>query len=76
VLVLLNDGYSIDDALTRVYGFNLSGLDDAWLKYMTSTPQDIAVPGKITWKSPRTAGPVINDLALSPVAYATEAGGS
>jgi hypothetical protein len=36
LLILLNDGYSMDDALTRVYGFNLSGLDEAWLKYMTA----------------------------------------
>ena len=38
LLILLNDGYSMDDALTRVYGFNLSGLDEAWLEYMTAAP--------------------------------------
>jgi hypothetical protein len=36
LLVLLDDGYSVDDALTTVYGFDLSGLDDVWLKYMTT----------------------------------------
>ena len=38
LLKLLDDGYSVDDALTRVYGFNLSGLDDAWLECMTAAP--------------------------------------
>jgi hypothetical protein len=35
LLVMLDDGYSLDEALTGVYGFDLNGLDDAWLKYMT-----------------------------------------
>jgi hypothetical protein len=35
MLVLLDDGYSVDNALLKTYGFNLSGLDDAWLKNMT-----------------------------------------
>jgi hypothetical protein len=35
LLVLLDEGYSVDNALLKTYGFNLSGLDDAWLKNMT-----------------------------------------
>ncbi|MDD5397595.1 MAG: peptidase MA family metallohydrolase, partial [Dehalococcoidia bacterium] len=65
LLVLINDGYSMDDALTAVYGFNLSGLDDAWLEYMTATPQDDAVPGKITSHVPGT----VFIPSLSPAAY-------
>jgi hypothetical protein len=76
LLVLLNDGYSMDDALTRVYGFNLSGLDDAWLKYMTATPQDIAVPGKVTRQNLKSTSPVLGNLNLSPVGYAVAPGGS
>ena len=35
LLVLLNDGNSMDDALLKTYDFNLSGLDEAWIEYMT-----------------------------------------
>ena len=71
LLVLLNDGYSVDDALTSIYGFNLSGLDDAWLEYMTAAPQHKAVPGKITSQVPSTAC----ILSLSSAAYTAGRGG-
>ncbi len=71
LLVLLNDGYSMDDTLTSVYGFNLSGLDDAWLEYMTTPPQDSPVPDKITLN---TTLPVYG-LSLSPALYTTARGG-
>jgi len=71
LLVLINDGYSLDDALTNVYGFNLSGLDDAWLEYMTTAPQANAVPDKITFHVPGTAC----ILSLSPVVYTVARGG-
>jgi hypothetical protein len=38
LLITLNNGYSIDDALTKVYGFNMDDLDSSWLKYMTPAP--------------------------------------
>jgi hypothetical protein len=76
LLVLLNDGNSMDDALTRIYGFDLSGLDDAWLKYMTATPQDVTSPGKITRQNPDSISPVLSNLNLSSAACATAPGGS
>lgn len=36
LLLLLRDGYTMDDALIKIYGFDLTGLDKAWLEYMTS----------------------------------------
>ncbi len=43
LLVTLNDGYSMDDTLIKVYGFDLDGLDSAWLKYMTPAPEENGV---------------------------------
>ena len=34
LLVLLNDGYSMDDALKKIYGFDLDGLDQAWMDWL------------------------------------------
>ncbi len=39
LLVSLNNGYSMDDALTKVYGFNLDGLEEAWVNYMLPQQQ-------------------------------------
>jgi hypothetical protein len=36
LLVSLNDGSSMDDALTKIYGFDLSGLNRAWMNWLTS----------------------------------------
>jgi hypothetical protein len=71
LLVLLNDGLGLDDALTTVYGFNLNGLDDAWLEYIIAAPQENTAPGK-------TASRIINPsriLILSPAAYSAVHGG-
>ncbi|MHB8084727.1 MAG: peptidase MA family metallohydrolase [Dehalococcoidia bacterium] len=38
LLVTLNNGYSIDDALTKVYGFNMDGLFATWLNTMIPAP--------------------------------------
>jgi hypothetical protein len=38
LLVLLNDGNSMDDALMKIYGFNLDGLDRAWADWLMSNP--------------------------------------
>ncbi|MBN1690344.1 MAG: peptidase MA domain-containing protein [Dehalococcoidia bacterium] len=72
LLVLLNDGYSMDDALTTVYGFDLSGLDDAWLEYMTAAPQDNTVPGEVLLQ--RTEPYHIH--SLSPVLCTAFGGGA
>jgi hypothetical protein len=34
LLVYFNDGHTIDEALTKVYGFDTAGLDGAWKLYM------------------------------------------
>jgi hypothetical protein len=47
LLVNVNNGYSMDDALTNVYGFNLDGLDSAWLDYMTPAPSGNEVHSNI-----------------------------
>jgi len=72
LLVLLNDGFSLNDALTTVYGFNLSGLDDAWLEYMLAAPQANAFPAGTA------SGERIPALipTLSPAAYAAMRGGA
>ena len=36
LLLLLKDGDSMDEALVKVYGFDLTGLDEAWLEYVAS----------------------------------------
>ena len=36
LLLLIRDGYTMDDALVKVYGFDLKGLDEAWIEYMMS----------------------------------------
>ena len=37
LLILMRDGYAMDDALNRIYGFDLSGLNEAWMKYMMAS---------------------------------------
>ncbi len=75
LLVLLNEGYGMDDALTSVYGFDLSGLDEAWLKYMTAGPSDVTEPGKITLWGSHLTWPVPANLCLSPAECVSAAGG-
>lgn len=50
LLVLLNDGNTMDDALLTTYGFNLNGLDEAWIKYMTEQPENNPETGKLLRK--------------------------
>jgi hypothetical protein len=47
LLVTLNNGASMDDALTRVYGLNLDGLDEAWMKWLMSQPDKKATSGRV-----------------------------
>jgi hypothetical protein len=49
LLTSLRDGTTIDDALTKVYGFNVEGLEDAWrvgigAKARAVVPNPIATP--------------------------------
>jgi hypothetical protein len=63
LLITLNNGASMDDALTRVYGFNLDGLDEAWMKWLMSQPD------KKTSARPEAAPGAVERLlrSLSPV---------
>ena len=56
LLVLLNDGNTMDDALLATYGFNLSGLDEAWIKYMTEEPENNPESGHILRQEPYRDG--------------------
>jgi len=74
-LVLLNDGYSVDEALIKVYGFDLGGLDDAWLTYMISEPQAKANTDKITRRNTHQLRQVLDDLNFSPAVCIDATGG-
>jgi len=39
LLVQLNNGNTMDDALMKVYGFDLDGLDKAWMNWLTNQSQ-------------------------------------
>ncbi|MCX6006419.1 MAG: peptidase MA family metallohydrolase, partial [Chloroflexi bacterium] len=66
LLTRLNDGYSMDDALMKVYGFNLDGLDKGWMDWL------MAQPDKKTSFAPSIT-PGIGEIFTHPV-YATAAG--
>lgn len=73
LLVLLNDGNTMDDALLTTYGFNLNGLDEAWIKYMTEQPENNPETGKLLRKeSSKDAWP--DRLMLRALAPALAAG--
>ncbi|MGA9048564.1 MAG: peptidase MA family metallohydrolase [Dehalococcoidia bacterium] len=48
LLVNVNNGYSMDDALTKVYGFNMDGLFSAWLNTVTPAPNGNEVQHNIS----------------------------
>ena len=39
LLIQLNNGNTMDDALMKVYGFDLDGLDKAWMNWLTNQSQ-------------------------------------
>jgi hypothetical protein len=39
LLITLRDGTTIDDALLKVYGFDVEGLEDAWRRAIGATPR-------------------------------------
>lgn len=63
LLVLLNDGNTMDDALLKTYDFNLSGLDEAWIEYMMGQPEKNADPGKLL-REEATRNLLVNRLTL------------
>ena len=73
LLVLLNDGNTMDNALLKTYGFNLSGLDEAWIESLIGQPEKKAEPGKLLRKeAPRDAS--ANRLAPRVLTAALTAG--
>ena len=63
LLVLLNDGNTMDDALLKTYNFDLNGLDEAWIKSMTVQPGIKAEPGKLLRKE-TPWNQLVNRLAM------------
>jgi len=43
LLIALRDGTTVDDALVKVYGFDIEGLEDAWRNSIGAAPQPAAV---------------------------------
>ena len=73
LLVLLNDGNTMDDALLKTYNFNLSGLDEAWIESMLGQPEKKAEPGTLLkQESPRDA--LVNRLTPRVLTPALTAG--
>ncbi|MCX5992653.1 MAG: peptidase MA family metallohydrolase [Chloroflexi bacterium] len=73
LLVLLNDGNTMDDALLKTYNFNLSGLDEAWIESMIGQPEKKAEPGTLLkQESPRDA--LVNRLTPRVLTPALTAG--
>jgi hypothetical protein len=66
LLTRLNDGYSMDDALIKVYGFNLDGLDKGWTDWLMGQPE------KKNSSAPSVT-PGVGEIFTHP-AYATAAG--
>jgi hypothetical protein len=66
LLTQINNGYSVDDALQKVYGFDMDGLDKAWMDWMMAAP---AKKGAVS----SLAVPYISKLFSYP-AFATAAG--
>jgi len=69
LLVLLNDGNTMDDALLQTYGFNLSGLDEAWIEFMTGKPGPKVVPGNLIRREAlwNVSADLLTPRVLSPV---------
>jgi hypothetical protein len=65
LLTQINSGYSVDDALKKVYGFDMDGLDKAWMDWL------MAQTDKKTSFAPSVA-PGVSKI-FTPV-YATAAG--
>ncbi|MGD0355077.1 MAG: peptidase MA family metallohydrolase [Dehalococcoidia bacterium] len=74
LLVNVNNGYSMDDALTKVYGLNLDDLYSAWLKYMTPASNGDEVHHNITRLESPSTPVAIGMFFLSPQQIEVAAG--
>ncbi|MCX6001936.1 MAG: peptidase MA family metallohydrolase [Chloroflexi bacterium] len=69
LLVLLNDGNTMDDALLKTYGVDRNGLDEAWINFMIGQPGKKTDTGAILRKdSPRPVSMLdyLTPRALTP----------
>jgi hypothetical protein len=69
LLVTLNEGNTINDALTAVYGFNLSQLDEAWTEYMLGQEENKVEPGKVLMQTAPGNQPYSWAAQLDAAAY-------
>ena len=54
LLIALRDGTTIDDALVKVYGFDIEGLEDTWRNSIGAAPQPASVqPNRSTYPNLR-----------------------
>ena len=65
-LVTLRDGTSVDDALIKVYGFDLDGLEDEWRKAINADP--LPVSAQPTALATPTYVPTIVPVSGAPLA--------
>jgi hypothetical protein len=72
LLISLRDGATVDEALTKVYGFNIEGLDDAWrasigakARTVEPNPTSVPTPTYVPTIVPISGAP----LALSPTPF-------
>lgn len=73
LLITLRDGTTIEDALLKVYGFDVDGLDDAWRRAIGGAPKPASAqatvqptPTFVPTYVPFTGAP----LAITPTPYA------
>ncbi|MDD5494814.1 MAG: peptidase MA family metallohydrolase [Dehalococcoidia bacterium] len=72
LLLLLKDGNTMDEALIKIYGFDLSGLDEAWIQFMMAdslheTAGETAVYRYITMAGQISSHQLASDLSFLSV---------
>ncbi len=66
LLTALRDGSSVDEALVKVYGFDVNGLEDAWRKAIGAAPRAVSV--QPTAQPTPTFVPTIVPVSGAPLA--------
>jgi hypothetical protein len=78
LLVALRDGLTIDEALTKTYGFNVDGLEDAWRKAIGAQPRPVdaqptaqPTPTFVPTIVPVGGVPMVEQVQATPTAMPT-----
>jgi hypothetical protein len=78
LLVALRDGLTIDEALTKTYGFNIDGLEDGWRKAIGAQPRPVdaqptaqPTPTFVPTIIPVGGVPVVAQVEATPTAMPT-----